>query len=153
MSATCCKPFEACFQLHLLELADWFLLGVTQQAMQKEQAMPDLRLSAGECFGAAPAFCSDSPSFILFAAGSSSGVLGFWLVLAEVACSGLAISVRASAAIVAVARAAWSSVFLAGAGVLLGDIAGAGVFLGAIVISVGRAVLSSTEHWRVATCL
>ena len=112
--------------------------------------------SASFCWrvlGAAPAFCSDSPSFILFAAGSSSGVLGFWLVLAEVACSGLAISVRASAAIVAVARAAWSSVFLAGAGVLLGDIAGAGVFLGAIVISVGRAVLSSTEHWRVATCL
>ena len=27
MSATCCKPLEACFQLRLLELADWFLLG------------------------------------------------------------------------------------------------------------------------------
>ena len=66
------------------------------------------------------------------ATGSSAGVLGFWFFLVEVACSGLAISVRASVAFVAVVP--WSSVFLPGVGVLLGDIAGAGVFLGAIVI-------------------
>ena len=96
--------------------------------------------SACRVLGAASAFCSDSQSFALFATGSSAGVLGFWLVLArEAACSGLAIAVKASAAIVAVARAAWSSFLLAGA-VLLGA--------GAIVIAVGRAVLSSTENWN-----
>ena len=76
--------------------------------------------------GAASAFCSDSTSLALLATGSSAGVLGFWFFLVEVACSGLAISVRASVAFVAVVP--WSSVFLPGAGVLLGDIAGAGIF-------------------------
>ena len=90
--------------------------------------------------GAASAFCSDSQSLALFASGASAGVLVFWLVLArEAACSGLAISFSASAAIVAVAPAAWPSVLLAGDAILLG----------AIVIAVGRAVLSGTENWNV----
>ena len=96
--------------------------------------------SACRVLGAASAFCSDSQSFALFASGASAGVLVFWLVLArEAACSGLAISFSASAAIVAVAPAARPSVFLAGDAFLLG----------AIVIAVGRAVLSGTENWNV----
>ena len=96
--------------------------------------------SACRVLGAASAFCSDSQSFALFASGASAGVLVFWLVLArEAACSGLAISFSASAAIVAVAPAAWPSVLLAGDAFLLG----------AIVIAVGRAVLSGTENWNV----
>ena len=96
--------------------------------------------SACRVLGAASAFCSDSQSFALFASGASAGVLVFWLVLArEAACSGLAISFTASAAIVAVAPAAWPSVLLAGDAFLLG----------AIVIAVGRAVLSGTENWNV----
>ena len=96
--------------------------------------------SACRVLGAASAFCSDSPSFALFASGASAGVLVFWLVLArEAACSGLAISFSASAAIVAVAPAAWPSILLAGDAFLLG----------AIVIAVGRAVLSGTENWNV----
>ena len=96
--------------------------------------------SACRVLGAASAFCSDSPGFAFFATGSSAGVLGFWLVLArEAACSGLAIAVKASAAIVAVAPAAWPSILLAGDAFLLG----------AIVIAVGRAVLSGTENWNV----
>ena len=96
--------------------------------------------SACRVLGAASAFCSDPPSFALFASGASAGVLVFWLVLArEAACSGLAISFSASAAIVAVAPAAWPSVLLAGDAILLG----------AIVIAVGRAVLSGTENWNV----
>ena len=89
--------------------------------------------SACRVLGAASAFCSDSQSFALFASGA-------WLVLArEAACSGLAISFSASAAIVAVAPAAWPSVLLAGDAILLGP----------IVIAVGRAVLSGTENWNV----
>ena len=96
--------------------------------------------SACRVLGAASAFCSDSQSFALFASGASAGVLVFWLVLArEAACSGLAISFSASAAIVAVAPAAWPSILLAGDAFLLG----------AIVIAVGRAVLSGTENWNV----
>ena len=97
--------------------------------------------SACRVLGAASAFCSDSQIFALFASGApSAGVLVFWRVLArEAACSGLAISFSASAAIVAVAPAARPSVFLAGDAFLLG----------AIVIAVGRAVLSGTENWNV----
>ena len=96
--------------------------------------------SACRVLGAASAFCSDSQSFALFASGASAGVLVFWLVLArEAACSDLAISFSASAAIVAVAPAAWPSILLAGDAFLLG----------AIVIAVGRAVLSGTENWNV----